>query len=105
MAMDSTKGKSLAATMGTIVAAILCVIVVLYMFSYFGTTNRANSPADRSQTSGLSTQQRDKTPKSEGPATTTTGVPEGGAGSDSTRSTDGPSGKTENTGSAPRNGQ
>ncbi len=103
MTLERSKGKSLAATMGTVLAAIVCVMVVVYMFSHLGTQNRSNTPADQTQTSGLTKQQRDKTPLSEGPATTTTtGTPTGGGSSDSTRAGGGPSATTENTGAAPK---
>lgn len=110
--MPERRDKNITATI-TLVAAIFAVIAAIAIFSY-APKNQANSLQDQTKTTGLSQQQRDTTPRSEGrPAVTTSGVPEGGAGSDSTRSTAGPAGTTEgkdgqsvaNTGSAPRNSE
>ena len=97
-----------------LVAAIFAVVAIITVFS-FAPKNHANSLSDQPQTTGLSQpQQREAMPKSETrPATTTSGIPAGGAGSDSTRTSSGPTGTTEgkhgesfaNTGSAPRTGE
>jgi hypothetical protein len=110
--MPERRDRNITATIA-LVAAIFAVIAVIAIFG-FAPKNQANSLQDQTKTTGLSQQQRDTTPRTEGrPAVTTSGVPEGGAGSDSTRSSSGPSGTTEgkdgqsvaNTGSAPRNGE
>ena len=97
-----------------VVAAIFAVVALITVFS-FAPKNTANSLQDQPRTTDLSQQQqREAAPKSETRlATTTSGVPAGGAGSDSTRTSSGPSGTTEgkdgeslaNTGSAPRTGE
>jgi hypothetical protein len=97
-----------------VVAAIFAVVAVITVFS-FAPKNEANSPSDQSRTTGLSQPQQSGSAGQTGsqPVTSTSGVPAGGAGSDSTRTSSGPTGTTEgkdgeslaNTGSAPRTGE
>ena len=100
-------------TVIAIVGAVVAAVVVAGLFAY-APKNHANSPADLQSTGVSNTHGRDITPRSEGAAThTTTGVPDGGAGAGSTRSSAGPSSTTEgkdgeslaNSGSAPRTGE
>jgi hypothetical protein len=110
MTANNDRGRTRAIAIG---GAIVAAVVVAGLFAY-APKNHANSPADQQSTGQSNTQARDTTPRSDGAAThTTSGVPDGGAGSSGTRSSAGPSSATEgkdgeslaNSGSAARTGE
>jgi hypothetical protein len=88
MTTNNDRGRTTAIAIG---GAIVAAVVVAGLFAY-APKNHANSPADQQSTGQSTTQGRDTTPRSDGAAThTTSGVPDGGAGSTGTRSSPGPS--------------